>query len=213
MNTKCVKNIFVGCAFLASSIAFFSVEASNVGFLRDSFLTELNKADAESLKNAAKSTFDQGSDKQTVYWEGESGLKGKIEPQLSYQLDGKECRRVRFAAKKQNNKVEQYKFDVCKYGEQWKVESTPVSSFTKKDWQTLSEELFYALDNAVNQHPVSWVQQETGMSGVIVPLSSFEEKGKACRKTTISVIDRKGRTSDGVYTFCKNDKSEWLRKY
>ena len=199
--------------FFAISLLLLATHASagKLDFLKDSVLTELNEADIKSFHQTASHTLENISDKQTVFWQGDSGIKGKMQAQFSYESDGIPCRRVRFAFQDTNKLTETYKFDICKHDDNWSIAATPASSFSNEDWQRFTEELQYSLNTVSNGHPVSWVSLSTGVSGVIVPLTTETKGSKSCRNTAISLIDRKGRTTDGQYRFCQQDDHSWIR--
>jgi len=206
--------------FLLFSLCFLFLEqkswALNDLFLDDTFLPLLSKSEVQSLRVAARNMLDNSRDGKAVYWDApESGVRAKMEAQLTYRVGGATCRRMRAAFKKvkEKGKAELYKFDLCKGKDKWEFIASPFYGFTSEDWARLYEELQYTLENGVNQHPVSWVRRETGVSGVIVPLESEKIGGLNCRKCVVSVINKSGRTSDGTYWFCKQPKENtWTRQ-
>lgn len=185
--------------------------AGKLDFLKDSILTTLTEQDIKSFHQATYKTLETVDDKQVVFWQGESGIKGKLLAQFSYQSAEIPCRRIRFAFQDSDKLTEAYKFDICKQSDGWKIVATPASSFTNKDWQRFDEELDYSLNNVSNGSPVSWVAATSGVSGVFVPLSTETKNQKTCRNITISLIDRQGRTSDGSYRFCQQADHSWTR--
>jgi surface antigen len=185
--------------------------ASKLDFLKDSILTALSEQDIKSFHQTAYKTLETVDDKEVVYWQGESGVKGKLLAQFSYQSSGLPCRRIRFAFQDSSKLTEAYKFDICKSSNSWKIVATPASSFTNDDWQRFDEELEYSLNNVRNGSPVSWVSVKSGVSGVFVPLSTETKSQKTCRNIAISLIDRQGRTSDGSYRFCQQTDHSWTR--
>ena len=200
-------------AFFAISLLLLATHASagKLDFLKDSVLTELNEADIKSFHQTAYNTLENVSDKQTVFWQGETGVKGKMQAQFSYKSDGIPCRRIRFAFQDTKKLTEAYKFDICKNDDTWSIAATPASSFSKDDWLRFTEELQYSLNTVSNGNPVSWVALSTGVSGVIVPLTTETKGSKSCRNVAISLFDRKGRTTDGQYRFCQQDDHSWIR--
>ncbi|MBL4798349.1 MAG: hypothetical protein JKY50_13110 [Oleispira sp.] len=200
-------------AFLIGSLLLAATQANagRLDFLQESVLTELNEKDIQSFRLTANKTLETVKDKETVFWQGESGVKGKMQAQFSYQFDGTPCRRVRFAFQNTKKHTEAYKFDICKTEGSWKIAATPASSFTNDDWLQLEEELIYSLNTISNGNPVSWIGTTSRVSGVIVPLTTETKGSKTCRNVAISLIDRKGRTSDGQYRFCQQNDHSWKR--
>ena len=212
-----ISGLALGAITLTCSIP---ANAANMAFLRNSILNDMTKTELESFRLSARKALDSATDKETHYWKSdESSIRGKFQVQFSYQSEDAECRRMRFAFKKEasvqsrshKERLEPFKFDLCKSGADWRIVDTPATQFTRADWDTLRSELHFALDNVTDGHPVSWVQPKSGVSGVIVPLTT-EGKEKRCRKTALSIIDRKGRSSDGVYRFCREENTPWSRE-
>jgi surface antigen len=199
--------ILASCLFLLAA----HTSAAKLNFLKDSVLTELNEADHKSFRVAANKTLETVKDKETVFWQGETGVKGKMQAQFSYESDGIPCRRVRFAFQNIKKHTEAYKFDICKTEGSWKIAATPASSFSKSDWQSFENELEFSLNTIGNGNPGSWVAPSSRVSGVIVPLTTETEASKTCRNVAISLSDRKGRTSDGQYRFCQQNNHSWER--
>ena len=200
-------------AFLIGSLLLAATQANagKLDFLQNSVLTELNEKDIQSFRLTANKTLETVKDKETVFWQGESGVKGKMQAQFSYQFDGIPCRRIRFAFQNAQKHTEAYKFDICKTEGSWKIAATPASSFTNDDWLQFEEELIYSLSTISNGNPVSWIGTTSRVSGVIVPLTTETKGSKTCRNVAISIIDRKGRTSDGQYRFCQQNDHSWKR--
>lgn len=198
---------------LASSLLLLAAHASaaKLDFLKDSVLVDLNEADHQSFRLTANKTLETVKDKETVFWQGESGVKGKMQAQFSYESDGIPCRKVRFAFQNIKKHTEAYKFDICKTEGRWQIATTPASSFTKADWQSFEKELVYSLNTIINGNPVSWAAPSSRVSGVIVPLTAETKNSQTCRNVAISLFDRKGRTSDGQYRFCQQNDLSWER--
>lgn len=201
------KSVIISCLLFVTIPA----NAGRYDFITDSILTNLSQQDIQSFRQIAYKTLETVDDKKVILWQGESGVKGKLLAQFSYQSAGLPCRRVRFAFQDTEKLTEAYKFDICKSDTGWEIIATPASSFTNDDWQRFGEELDYSLNNVKNGSPVSWVSEKSGISGVFVPLSTETKDHKTCRNIAISLIDRAGRTSDGNYRFCQQADHSWAR--
>lgn len=201
------KSLIITCLLFTIGQAY----AGKYDFITDSILTNLSEQDIESFHETVYKTLETVDDKKVILWQGKSGVKGKLLAQFSYQSAGLPCRRVRFAFQDINKLTEAYKFDICKSDTGWEIIATPSSSFTNDDWKRFGEELDYSLNNVKNGSPVSWVSEKSGISGVFVPLSTETKGQKTCRNIAISLIDKKGRTSDGNYRFCRQTDNSWTR--
>ena len=190
-----------------------SASAGKYDFLKKSALTEFSAEDADSFRKLARETLDHARDGDIVPWRGESGLEGRIKVQLSYDSEGVPCRRIRLAFKNSFDKKEFYKFDLCKPDEAWEFMDTPVQNFTKAEEQKLVAELDAVLEEGAINHPVSWTYPRRQSGGTFVPLKNFERNQLMCRELAVSIFDGKGRTSDGVYAFCKDKDGQWQRYF
>lgn len=202
-----LKKIFLGCMFLLFAA---SAHAANLAFLKDSVLTRLSPDDVASFRQLVLHSLQTVPDQEEVFWQGDSGVRGKLKPLFTYRFDERDCRRLRLAFISDKHKSESYKFDICQQGEGWRIADTPASHFSEQTWQHLKEEFIYALDEGADGYPVSWIDSSSDASGVIVPLNTLQRAGQTCRQVAVSLIDHKGRTSDGSYLFCQGEQG-WAR--
>lgn len=187
------------------------VNAEKLDFLKNSILGEFNQADVSSFRKTTLNTLESIDDGVVIQWKGETGIKGKLQAQFSYQSNKTPCRRVRFAFQNDSKRTEAYKFDICKMQDKWEISSTPATHFTNDDWKRFQDELTYSLNHVSDDNPMSWVEKKSGVSGVFVPLSTTTKDGQVCRDIAISIIDSKGRTSDGHYQFLLQADKTWVR--
>ena len=199
-----MRKLLLLCLLCLSSTAV----ASNYGFLNGSVFSGLNKDEVATIKKSARETLEAVKDLESLQWKHPGGLRGVFEPKFSYQMNGEQCRRIRFALKKGEARAEIYHFDLCKRADKWKVIEATTSNFSKQDWQYLKGELDYTLENGADNRPFSWRLPNKNIKGVFVPMAEV----KACRAISITVFDSNDRSSDGVYTFCRNSQSVWKRK-
>lgn len=62
----------------------------------------------------------------------------------------------------------------------------PVGKFTDRDWEMMQETTRTALDNAPDGETVSWSNSDSGASGTIRPLETYDMDGMRCRRTELS---------------------------
>lgn len=187
-------------------------QAANLRFLQDSVLTEFGKEDIASFKQFIRESLDTVPDQAIVEWHSpHSALKGKVKPKFSFQANGIQCRRTAFLVAKQKAR-EQYIFDVCRQDDGWKIMETPAASFTKSDWDSLNVVGMQALNHEISSSPFSWFNPRTKNSAVVVPLAIERTEGRSCRDLAISILDKRGRSSNATYRFCKDTDGEWSRE-
>ena len=58
--------------------------------------------------------------------------------------------------------------------------------FTDRDWEMMQETTRTALDNAPDGETVSWSNSDSGASGTIRPLETYDMDGMRCRRTELS---------------------------
>lgn len=203
-----MKAILVLCLVVFTS----TVHAANMRFLKDSVLTEFSAAEIQDFKQFIRQSLDTLEDQKIVTWKASSGpLKGKFKAKFTYQSNGLTCRRSLLLISNGKSR-EPFKFDICKSGEQWAIQNTPAKSFNSSDWKLLRASVEQALDNPDIALPLSWHNQKTGNSGSHVVLTSETQQGQSCRTIAVTIFDNSGRSSNGVYTMCKDKNAEWKRK-
>jgi len=189
------------------------VMAINMGFMKNSVLTEFSKSELNSFRTFILQSLDDLPDVKVAVWKSENdGLIGKLKPRFTHTVEGKTCRRTAFYVTNKVKKPEQYQFDICKINSKWKIMATPAGNFRTSDWDMLRAEIVEALNYSGLGQPFSWYNKKTKNSGVIVVLSSLNNKKPLCRSVAISISDSAGLSSNGVYKFCKADVGEWERK-
>ncbi|MGK0499464.1 MAG: surface antigen [Oceanicoccus sp.] len=197
---------------MAFAFASSTVQASNLSFLQDSVLASFDKDDAASFKQFIAEALGTLPDKAVKEWHSQhSDLKGKIKPKVSFNANDTRCRRTAFLVAR-NKQTEQYHFDVCLQNNKWQVTPTPITSFTKADWVSLGAAGSEALDQAVAGMPFYWFSEKNKNSAVFVPMGIVQSEGRECRDLAISISDKKGRSSNGRYNFCKDSSGLWLRE-
>lgn len=197
----------------AALLTFSTVSsASNLSFLGDSILADLNKADVTSLKEKIRTSLDASKDKASVTWNNdENNIKIQITPKLSYMQNEKQCRRTEFQLTKTRHQNEKYFFEICKVDNAWKVSQSPIKSFSQADLQSFAAQLYSVLDTGPYGVPSSWVNPKSKNSAVIVPLKELETSSVRCRNASVTIMDGKSRTADGNYIFCQRADGKWRR--
>ncbi len=66
------------------------------------------------------------------------------------------------------------------------LRGSPIIKFTDKDWELLRSNARTALDDEPDGTTTSWGNPDTGHSGSITVISSFEKDGRRCRKARFS---------------------------
>ena len=85
---------------------------------------------------------------------------------------------------------------------------TPISDFTKEDSKQFWDTVNTALDTKKDGEKVAWKNQKSGNSGLVNPLTSYEEDKTACRD--VRIINRsKKNIAESMYKFCKKD-GKWI---
>ncbi len=77
--------------------------------------------------------------------------------------------------------------------------------FTDKDREMLNAASRDAL-NGADGSTTDWQNSETGHSGSVTPLSSYERAGKPCRSVKYH-NEAEGYSSDGVFELCKVEET------
>lgn len=184
----------------------FSSHAINLRFLDTSLMAQLSDEDVGSLKAKISDTLDKSPDQKIITWESTtSGIRTQIKPKVSYTEGARDCRRTLFKLSKDGVSPEYYHFDICKTAEgKWQVSDSLMRSMNDGDWLLLRTTVHEVLESdKSNKLPSSWYNTETQISGVAVPITYLTHEGKTCREVAISVINTKGSSMDGHYTFCK----------
>ncbi|RDE24491.1 hypothetical protein DV711_02565 [Motiliproteus coralliicola] len=188
-------------------------QASNLLFLSNSVLKDLDPQDADSLIAEMQTTLEQAQDFEIRHWQSAySDLKVRIQPLITYQSNQQQCRAVRIRLTQPMGKDERYQFDYCRNVERWDISYTPAGSFDENDWQLLQRTVQRALNENNNGQPSSWTNHNSKHSGVVVPSTSKMNGGERCRQTAITIFDSHGKSSNGSYLFCLQEDGQWQRR-
>jgi surface antigen len=203
-----MKKIIALSLFLISLPCF----AINLGFLKNSLLSQINEPDFVLLKRDIGKALNTSADKHISHWTSSNAIAVQIMPKLSYNHNGNACRKTLFKLSQENRKPEFYRFEICKDNSGvWGIAQTLVQQLVQQDWDLLQSTLTEALDEPALGVPVSWFNPHTGVAGVIVVLAPSKQTLKNCSDVAVSVIDNQGAALDGNYTFCKQVDG-WQRK-
>ena len=157
--------------------------------------------------------LDQDVDMAIRQWQAESGkLSARIQPLVSYQQDGTDCRQARVRLDHSDRRGERFQFDFCRNNNGWDISYTPASSFNNDDWSILQQTVQRTLNDNQAGQPSSWTNHKTKHSGVVVASDNEMNGGKRCRQTAISIFDHNGRASNGSYLFCLQQDGSWQRQ-
>jgi surface antigen len=183
-------------------------------FLKDSLLSELNKQEVQEFKQFIREALDTLEDEKVVTWRAKtSSISGKYKSKFTYKSGDTTCRRSLFLMENKN-KREPYQFDICKSGDRWVIQDTAARAFRKSDWAMLRNSVFSALDEGPIGSPFSWHNTKTGNAGSHVIVSQSKSGSKYCKNIAITIFNKQGESSNGVYTFCKSNAAEsiWNRR-
>lgn len=198
--------------FLGLLVLISNAHSANMQFLRDSVLTELSEKEVKEFKTFIQSKLDTIEDQKVVTWNSKSSqLSGKLKSQFTYFSNGIACRRSLFRFTSETKK-EFYQFELCKISGKWQIQASAAQSFKDSDWDILEKSATQTLDNPKTGVPFSWHNPKTGNSGSQVALSRNKTKDGTCRDLAITVFNKSGQSSNGTYTYCKTDTSEWTKK-
>ena len=85
---------------------------------------------------------------------------------------------------------------------------TPISDFTKEDSELFWNSVIDALDNKKDGEKLAWQNEKTGNSGLVNPLSTYQEDNTQCRD--LRILNRsKKNIAESKYKFCKRD-GKWV---
>lgn len=88
------------------------------------------------------------------------------------------------------------------------LDDAPIAEFNEKDIEIMLDTLDKALNNGADGVEVKWDNPETGNNGIITPLNSTTQDGKACRRTLLKTFSRTFSGSS-QYRLCKDDDDQW----
>ena len=85
---------------------------------------------------------------------------------------------------------------------------TPISDFTKEDSEMFWNAITSALDTKKDGEKLAWKNDKSGNSGLVNPLSSFQEGDTQCRN--LRIINRSQKhIAESKYKFCKRE-GKWV---
>lgn len=88
------------------------------------------------------------------------------------------------------------------------LENSPISEFSPADTAMFEDAIQTALEKKKDGEKLAWKNEETGVSGLVNPLSTYEENGTTCRQ--LRIVNRaKNKIAESVYKFCKKG-DEWV---
>ncbi|WIO74594.1 hypothetical protein QP938_01455 [Porticoccaceae bacterium LTM1] len=205
---KVVLSSFVLVIFCGA----MSAHSASLSFLKNSVFSELNQEEVKSLKSFIRETLADAPDKKVTYWKSSGGeFNGKMIVKFSYMNSGAACRRATIRLDGEGFNPDQYYLELCEKDGGWVVMETPLTGLKSEDWDLMNEAGIQALKFSGEGQPFSWFNKKTGNSGVLVPgvLKVIDEK--ICRALSVSVTNKRGEMSNGVYFFCKSASGEWVR--
>lgn len=88
------------------------------------------------------------------------------------------------------------------------LDNSPIEAFTDSDWAMLKQTAREALDNGKDGETALWVNHDTGFSGSITPLNTFDNNGLPCRKTKF-FNSADSMTGSSTFRLCKQDDGKW----
>lgn len=183
-------------------------QAKTIGrFLDNTVLVTLSSSETDSLKAFVAEQLNNSADSKKSKWKSsESKTVGLFKTVVSFNYDGKTCRRGLIALINGAGQKDFWRFDFCKYDGQWKYTPTPLFTLEKGDKDSLLEKAHFMLEHGVKKKPVSWQSQNQSVSGALVLL----DDAKQCREIALSLTAASGADMNGVYRFClQNDQWEY----
>ncbi len=186
--------------------------ASNFRFLNNSVLTRFTAAESQDFRAFVASTLDKAKDHQVLSWASKhSKLRGRLKVDFSYETDTALCRRSLFIIQDDKGQAERFQFEICKQGGEWSIQDTPARNFQESDWDIQRKHGLQVLESSQQGVPLSWHNPKTGNSGVITSTATENDKHGQCRQLAISIFDKNGQSSNGVYWMCLQGDGNWQR--
>lgn len=85
---------------------------------------------------------------------------------------------------------------------------TPISDFTKEDSELFWNSVIDALDNKKDGEKLAWQNEKSGNSGLVNPLTTYQEDNTQCRD--LRILNRsKKNIAESKYKFCKRN-GKWV---
>jgi surface antigen len=184
---------------------------ANMSFLKNSVLTDFSKSEIADFRKFSRDSLDTIKDRKIVNWKAKSSpLSGKFKAMTTYQTNGVTCRRSRFLVSNQE-KQEVYQLEICKIDGNWEIQDTALRDLSKQDMEFIKSTAELALNHQDAGIPFSWSNSNSGNSGATVPLAITHNNQKTCRELAITIFNKKGKSANGTYEFCRNNDGEWAR--
>lgn len=92
-------------------------------------------------------------------------------------------------------------------GYRW-LDTSPAAHFTDEDWTMLRSTAREVLDNAADGTEDSWKNPDSGASGTIKVLNTYEQEGLRCRRTYFA-NSAGGFHGTGIFNLCKVADGSW----
>ncbi len=212
------KNIALAtllCFCILSANILISTEshASNFRFLRNSVLTRFTEIETQEFKTFVAQSLDKANDQQVLSWSSKhSDMKGRLKVDFSYESGDILCRRSLFIIKDNKGQAERFQFEICKQDGAWSIHDTAARHFQESDWKIQREYGLQALQQQQQGVPFSWHNAKTGNSGVITSIASEARDKGECRKVALTIFNKNGQSSNGVYWMCHGGDGNWQRE-
>jgi surface antigen len=88
------------------------------------------------------------------------------------------------------------------------LKDAPIYEFTPVDTAMFEAAIDTALNEKQDGEKLAWQNKDTGVSGLLNPLSTFQENDTICRN--LRIVNRaKNKIAESTYKFCKQDDS-WV---
>lgn len=88
------------------------------------------------------------------------------------------------------------------------LKDSPISKFTEQDMTYFEAARTEALEKRADGESVSWANPETGNSGTVTPIRTYERAGSRCR--VLEIVNRAGKQrGESRFNFCEQTNGEW----
>jgi surface antigen len=201
----------IGLILTFSLLSVQLSHAGNLKFLQKSVLSEFSEDDAASFRAFANEALNTLADQERRDWASDSQkLRGIIRPLATFEQEGLNCRRTRFAIEGQKYSTAAFIFEMCHVDGRWEFRESPLATFKEADWASLSEALNNVLKDKENGKKHKWNSDTTTVNATIEGFEAKQVNGNTCRDAEISISSAANTTSSGRYTFCRSD-DDWTR--
>ncbi len=186
-------------------------QAANLQFMGRSVASEMTPAEVTEFKQSIAQALNEAPDLRTINWQSQTSERyGRVKIKYSYENNGQECRKAIFDLRNEEQRRDFFHFDACKQTNgKWVVSETAATEFSKDDWNQLKAIFVDTIENNRDGETAEWAKD--GNSASITPRTTLKSEHNHCRVMDITLQDKVGDTSAGVYTFCK-DEYQWRRQ-